>query len=369
MKKKVFKRKTRQGLIAGLLIMLALALAGLCWSLVRPLEMEEEYQAFSYRQDANIDYLVGLHPNGLYDEAQLAPGRAYITSLVNTIDANFTYRFSAKQEAEISGEYSIIAVMGATAGTESSALWEKSFVLHPPQAFSAAGKEFTLQESVSIPFSHYYAYANEIIEMSGFNPDGLTLNVYYDVKLSADTPGGQAEETSMLQMTVPLRSKVFTVGGNLEEQKSGDLTATKTTAAPYYEETRLGFGLFAVLLVLLLIITLQVTTAKEEKNRIIGQRVRRLFRRYQERIVKCTGAMPDLDQQYVLAVGSFDDMLRAADELEKPILYFSIREKGEETGHSFFVISEQYIFRYNLGEPPNLPAGNLSRKHAARFST
>ena len=217
-----------------------------------------------------------------------------------------------------------------------------------------------------LPFSQYYAYAEEIIEKTGFNPEILNLNVSYNVTLIANTPDGAVEEAASPKIVIPLKGKVFTVSGNLQDIKDGEITAVRQLAVPYFEEAKTGFGLFAVLLVLFLLITMQMTVAKEEKNKAVRQKLSRILKKYQDRVVKCSEEIPILNQHNVLMVSSFEDMVKAADELERPILYFQTKEESE---HSFFVISEQYVYRYNLGEFPSLSAkNNKPRKHLAHLS-
>jgi len=365
MKKKVLRKKTRQYLTSTLIFFLVLALAGLYWSFTRPPVKEETYQAFSYSQEANIDYTVNLHPNDLFDEPSLGPGRAYISALTDTIGTKFTYQFSAQEEAEIKGELSVIASLEATTGPENHAVWEKSLILHPPESFQANGKDFVLQKDILLPFSLYYAYAEEITEKIGFNPDVLNLNVSYNVALTANTPDGAVEEAASPQMIIPLKGKVFAVSGNLQDTKSGEITAVRKIDAPYFEEAKIGFGLSAILLVLFLLLIVQMTVAKEEKNKAVRQKLSRILKKYQDRVVKCSAEIPILNQHNVLMVSSFEDMVKAADELERPILYFQTKEESE---HSFFVISEQYVYRYNLGEFSSYSANNTPRKHLARLS-
>lgn len=365
MKKKVLRKKTRQYLTGVLIFLIVFSLTGLCWSFTRPSVKEEEYQAFSYSQEANIDYRVNLLPNELFDEPALGPGRAYISSLTDTIDTNFTYQFSSQQEAEIKGEYSVVASLEAVTGPENHAVWEKNFILHPPESFYINGKEAVLQKNILLPFSQYYAYAEEIIEKTGFSPEILNLNVSCNVTLTANTPDGALEEAASPQMIIPLKGKVFTVGGNLQDIKDGEITAVRQLAVPYFEEAKIGFGLFAILLVLFLLITMQMTVAREEKNKAVRQKLSRILKKYQDRVVKCSEEIPILNQHNVLMVSSFEDMVKAADELERPILYFQTKEESE---HSFFVISEQYVYRYNLGEFSSFSANNLPRKHLAHLS-
>lgn len=365
MKKMVLEKKIRRRLFSVLIFFLVLSLGGLYWSLIRSSESEEKYQAFSYKQEAKIDYLISLKENELFEEPTLGPGRAYISALTDTIGTSFTYQFSAQQEAEMQGEFGVIASLEALTGPENNILWEKKFILYPPESFSASGKEILLQKDILLPFSRYYAYAETITEKVGFSPEILNLNVYYNVTLTADTSGGLIEESAGPKILIPLKGRVFTVGGNLADQKDGEISAVRRVSVPYFEEAKIGFALLAFLLVFLLFAVVQMTIAKEEKNRAVRQKLSHLLKKYQDRIVRCTEATPALNQHNVLMMGSFEDMVKAADELARPILFFQSKEEGE---YSFYVISEQCVYRYNLGELSSFSANRLPHKHLAHNS-
>lgn len=366
-KKWTLKKKTRQGVIAVLLFILVLALAGLYWSYTRPAETAVEYTTFPYNQESTLDYRVYLLPNELYEETFLGPGRAYISALADYISTEFIYRFSAGSEAEIDGEYSVTANIVALTGQEDYLVWEKSFPLLAPETFHVNGKDVFLREEVILPFSEYVALANSIRETTGFTPQKLNLRVNYNVNLVADTPEGVIEETATPELIVPLSGNVFTVGGSLEDSRTGGIPATRQEPVPYFEEARTGFALLSSLLVLFLLIFIQVTVGREERNNFIKKKLSRILKQHQDRIVKCAEAIPSPGQGNILEVASFDDLLKIADELGKPIFYQS-GQKEENYEHTFSVFSEQHTYRYTLGEVFSSPMSVLSQKHMLRQS-
>lgn len=370
-KKWTLKKKTRQGVIAVLLFILVLALAGLYWSYTRPAETAVDFTAFSYSQESMLDYRVHLLPNELYEEAYLGPGRAYISALTDYISTEFIYRFSAGSEADIKGEYSATANIVALTGQEDHLVWEKSFPLLATEAFHINGKDVFLREEVILPFSEYVALANSIVETTGFSPQKLNLRVNYNVDLVADTPEGVIEETAAPELIVPLSGNVFTVGGSLEDSRTGGIPATRQEPVPYFEEARTGFSLLSTLLVLFLLIFIQVTVGREERNNFVKKKLSRILKQHQDRIVKCAEAIPSPGHGNILEVASFDDLLKIADELGKPIFYQnglgSQGSLGAQGGNGyeylFFVFSEQYSYRYLLGEVSLPSRGALSQRH------
>ncbi|HHT47412.1 MAG TPA: DUF5305 domain-containing protein, partial [Firmicutes bacterium] len=164
-----------------------------------------------------------------------------------------------------------------------------------------------------------------------------------------------------------LSGNVFTVGGSLEDSRTGGIPATRQEPVPYFEEARTGFALLSSLLVLFLLIFIQVTVGREERNNFIKKKLSRILKQHQDRIVKCAEAIPSPGQGNILEVASFDDLLKIADELGKPIFYQS-GQKEENYEHTFSVFSEQHTYRYTLGEVFSSPMSVLSQKHMLRQS-
>lgn len=352
MKKTILKGNIRLGLLLGLGLLLLGALAGLFWSYARPAKTAAQYTARPYTYESAVDYRVRLQPNKLYDQQHLGPGRAYLSALTDSLETEFTFHFTAEEEAELKGEYSVSALIAARSGPENHPLWEKSFLLLPPKPFAVSGTEVLVQESVAIPFSQYAALAKSIVEETNYSPQSLTLEVVYGVTVEADTPEGQLRETVAPKLIIPLRETVFTVEGELESQGSGGIAATRWESAPYHGEARWGFALLTAVLGLTLVLCSQMTAA-EKKPGAAQQRLSRILKQHRERIVECTGKIP-LSGHNLLAVASFEDLLKIADELEKPVFYHCGSE--ENRGHSFLIFSGQHAYCYNLGEiGPPLP--------------
>ena len=358
MKKKTLQKNVRQGIIAVLFLCLALALGGLYWSYTRPAETTVNYTAFPYTHENSLAYRVHLLPNDLFTETSLEPGRAYISSLTDYIDTRFVFRFAAENEAAINGEYCVTASLTAYTGPENNLVWEKVFPLLPVKTFQLRGKEVLLQEDVALPFSQYTRLADQIVEETGFSPQNLSLEVSYDVAWTVDAPEGTIAETAGPKLTIPLRASVFTVEGALEQKESGGISAVKTVPVPYIEEVKIGFITLSVLSCLLLLVFFQITVNREEKDNLTGKIVSSILKKHRDRVVRCAENNFSAGHDHVLTIASFDDLLKIADELGKPILYQS--GAGENNyDHSFYVFSEHLAYRYALGELFSPPMESL----------
>jgi len=349
MKKIQLKKKTRQLLTVLLLILLIGSAAGLFWSFTRPSESIEEYTAYSCSQEVEIGYRVHLHPNEFFPESVLGAGRAYISELTDYLSTDFVYRFAGERDAEVKGEYSVTASLTAVTGREEKFMvWEQSYELLPLQRFAVRDKELTIREEIIVPYSEYVLFANRLTVETGYIPEDLSLNVTYHLAVDVETDSGTIREGFAPKMVVPLRGKSFVIGGNLSDKKTDGITATQRTPIPLVEETKFGFSAAFVIFLAMFITFLALTTTKEEKANFGEKKLSRILKEHGDRIVVFRKGMYPLATDKVLDVDSFDDLVKASDELGKPLLY-NKPLNGDDRDHSFFVVTETCFYRHTIG--------------------
>lgn len=344
MRRKELSPKLRRITIGVLAVLMAVSVGGLGWSFLRPTVADEEYTAFAYNQEADIDYQVHMRPNEVLPGTVQEAGRAYITELTDYINTTFGYRFSGEETAEINAEYAVTAALTAYTGSggESKPVWDRSFVLQPPKPFSGRDRELAIRETVNIPLADYVAYAARVAEGTRFQPSELDLKVQYKVTVEAETEAGTVREELSPTLVIPMGGRTFTVGGDLSLQDEGGLTATRVTAVPWAEEIRIGFavagGVWGVMLAALLL----CTRSAPIKTDPLQMELRQFLKDQNDRIVTSTVVPSALGK--TVTVKSLDDLTRAADELEKPIVY----HQGDGREYSFYVLAGEYVYRYTM---------------------
>ncbi|NLN07152.1 MAG: DUF5305 domain-containing protein [Firmicutes bacterium] len=343
MKKLKINKRSRQGIIIVFLFILLVAAAGITWSHLTPMERVEETTLYSYNQKATVDYQVQMLPSETLPELVVGPGRAYITDWVESVSTNFFYRFQVDDNVTIEGEYYVIAALKACAGSENLVVWEKKDNLLPPQNFSGLGF-VNIHKNIDIPIVEYLEYAGMIREETGFSPENLDLEVQYKVNVEAITNPRTIREELASIMVIPLRGNTFTVGGELEKQASGTVTGEVTVFLPYVETAQKGFIIAAGVSALLLLVFSLLTSPVQQKINMQEKEINTILKKHQDRIVVCAGQIT-VEPESTIVVNSFEDLLKTADELGKPIVYYkNDLEKG--TRHSFFVLSPGHNYTY-----------------------
>lgn len=353
MKKKKFAKRSWQILIVLTLVLLLGSGAGLLWSYNAPLEVSEEYTAYSYRQESVVDYNVHLLPNSFFNETVLEAGRAYITELTDYISTDFTYRFAGNGEEEINGEYSVVATLTAYTGKEGHKVFEKTSELLPPQSFTATNNVVSFQESVIVPFQEYLEFATRLREETRFNPDELSLSVKYNVTIAAETEQGVVRDQFAPSMEISLKGNTFVVTGNLTEEKTDSIPATRKVSFSLIEQARKVFSVSTISLAGFLLYFSLLITPKEQKINCQEKEVSLILKKYGDRIAVSKSGVPEVSNKVIL-INSFEDIVKIADELGKPILYY---QAGTESicRHSFLVLSEERDYMYHV-EVRLLPA-------------
>ena len=361
MRKKTITRKSRRALAVLCAVLFLGSAVGLAWSYSRPATVTEEYAAFAYEQEAEVRYRVHLMPNDLFPESVQPPGKAYITGLTDFISTDFFYRFAGERPTAITGAYGVTATLTAFTGTERQEVWTRSFDLLPTKSFSGNGGEAVVRETVHIPFAEYAAFAARVAEATKFNPDTLHLTVRYDVAVDAATDRGPLREELSPTLVIPVGGRTFTVGGSPTAGGPGQITQTRTTPRPQVERLRTGFAAATAFWAVALLTLLLATRGEKTAVNPAAQALERFLKTHGERVAVARGRVPLPDKVYTL--NSLDDLVKAADELEKPILY----HLAEDGRHTFLVLEGTYAYRHSLKTAAPLAApGSLAKDLSAR---
>ncbi len=347
MKKRKLKKNIRHTLTALLVLFLVGLGGGLAWSFSESIEQEEEYTAYSYTQNAEVDYRVQMKSGEFFEEELKEPGKAYLSELTESIMADLHYHFEGEEKAKISGTYAANATLEAlTSGEEQREVWQKDFTLVDSREFSYAEKSFTLQEEIEIPFAEYRDIAEKIKDHTNYNPGKLNLNVEFDVEIEVETDSGSETKELNPSMIINMRGSTFVVEGNLAENNSSGVTATRIVKATDLKQARIGFAVSAALVGIVLVGFMTLTYPVKERVSPQERKVARLLQKHQERIVTLS-SKPGVYMEQNVAVDTFEDLLKVADELQKPIFYYQVR--GElETKHIFLVFEKNSSYKYRL---------------------
>lgn len=347
-KSKPITKRTRSLVIYFLAGLLVFSAAGLFWSYNAEAEKEVTYRTYYYLQEAELDYLVFLLPNELFADRFLEPGRAYISALTDYIAVDFIYRFAGEREAVITAEYYVQASIIALTAQEEHMVWTVNYDLIPVKRINADDKEIAIRERFIIPFAEYLEFAESVREETGYHPAETNLVVTADVKVEAETTEGLITESVSPIILISLKGNTFTVDGVLGEDKEGALTDTYLTVAAGIQTARQVFLTLLIVFASFLGLVFIFTYSAEGLAKKHNQEVAVILKKHKERIVMTVpNGMQSLPQGAIEML-SFDELIKLADEVNRPIIYPKPVASNNNEQHFFLVFTQEQAYAYRV---------------------
>lgn len=305
---------------------------------------QQERIKYQYTYGTGVDYAVNLKPNILYEENKLLEDQTYIAEFINNISANFRIKFEGQGDADIQGEYSVIAqITGYTHQEEvKKDIWKKEFVLAEPKAFE--GKEtYNLEKAITINFHQYNALSKAIIEASKVNIP-VELRVTMRGNLVATNAHGTINKPIETSLILPLGSNYFTiskagVGENVE--------AIKEIAQVPMPTSKKVVGLYigGIILAGLLLAGVWLLTSAPTEEDLRRRDINKILTAHGSRMV---GVDEIIETSYKedYEVGNIEDLVKIADELEKPLIYQYSKEVLDID--RFYVMDQEVRYSYRV---------------------
>lgn len=348
-KKEIGVRK-RNLYLKILIILLAVFSVGTAWSYTMPADKTEEIMEYAYSQSADIDYLVHMKPNELFPDGVDGTDRAYITALAESLSATLSYRFTGEREATITGEYQSGALLSAYEGRgeESRMVWSKEYTLIPEKSISSDNGEIFIEETVEVPLAEYLNFVEQVKTETGFTPADIRLDIDYDINFSVEPAEGlMAEESVNPKLTVLLGGNTFTAGVENLEETSGGIYQESLVAVPWVSFARQTLLVSSAVIALGLLGMLFLTTSKPE---IVDNReteLAKIIKKHGERIVLAKSELPAFSDK-AIDVTTFEELIKVADELGRPIVYHQPEADGNGYPYLFQVTTPEQIFSYSI---------------------
>ena len=317
---------------------------------LQPAEVAQQVPVYKYKHQANIDYRVFILPNPFFDVESLDAGRGYITPLTSYISTTLKYQLTGEGRAVISGDYQVTAVLTgyifkgdlSTAQRVKIPVWDKTFTLLPKTEFNSSDGTITLDREVRVDIREYAEFAQRVQDEYKSSTTLVELAVKYEINTNVETPDGKSTDSISPTLVIPIEGNSFTVDGVLADQKEGTIVAQEMVPVPSLTGMRMGFSMAAFLLALALVGVVKKTRVMREDP--LENELKRIIKKYGDRIVAGTGAVPGIDARKTMVLDEFENLLKVADELLQPILYENI----EDGVHNFYVIGKQLHYRYTL---------------------
>jgi hypothetical protein len=342
------KKKYKYGLISLCIIAAAVLLFFMMKELIHPGETRMDQSVYHYRIEPITNYEVTLKPNHLYETNTLGEGKFYFTELVDTINANFSYEYNGDTECDIAGEYKILGVMEGyiiNSDKDSVTIWKRPYILETNTSLNSKDGKLSISNDISIKLEDYNTMAEEIVELTK-TPAQFRLILTMEVALTAKTEYGIIEEQSSPSLTIPVYTNLFEISKAGIEGKEEDIKETVVTQLPVNKTEIILFGVLAgASTISLLFIIFFVHGEKEDP---LEKKVRKIFKDHGNRLVALVGGLNRDAVKCIFAVKDMHDLVKIADELEKPILYEQKEDLKEIK--TYYLIHDDTMYVYDIKE-------------------
>ena len=343
--------------IVGLILMLVIFLLAML-----SLTFKGTYK-LHYSDNSNLDYKVYLKENTYYPEKYLGKDQNYISSLIDYIDADFSYSFRSNDNLGLEYSYYVTAAVNIS-NNDGKSIYNKEEKLVERQKFTdLSNKTFRVSENVKIDYDKYNKLAKSFIDTYSLSADANLV-----VKLYVDLNGKHAEfdkkisDNAVITLSIPLTNKTT------EIDMDYDLSNSKDEVLQYRQAiiTNKPLFIFAVVLAVLDVAGIAAIIYWIVKNRdghtVYAKKLGRILKDYERYISETaiTERVEDMMKTRSLrieVVKTFDGLIDIRDNLGKPILYHEERP-GEEA--VFYIITDRigyiYVMRASeMGKNARIP--------------
>lgn len=302
----------------------------------------------TYRETSSVDYKVKLKENDFYEEEWLDKDKAYVASLIDGVNAEFSYGLDMDVEnAQYEYSYTIEALLEIVDDDSDVAIYQPVYTLKKAENIQQnSNNKLTIKESILIDYASYNDIAkkfNDVYGLSG-TTNRLTVRMNVSVIGSCEQFQEDSQNHYVVSLCMPLTEKVVPI----EMQSSVPTGENKVMACESgcnvaaFKTVFIVLGALEVILVIGLI-CLMFFTRNEDINYSI--QVRKLLSGYGSYIQKIKNGF-DTDGYQVLAVDTFNEMLAIRDTIQSPIL---MSENRDKTRSLFFIpTNTKILYTYEL---------------------
>lgn len=343
MKLKLHKRKKCLILVViGLLSILCLVQA----FLINPKKAEKRQTVIDmeYTNHLEVLYKVNLLPNKVYTESSLEEGFLYTKKLLDTIVIEFNDSAECSLPCVVTAQYQIKAIVTGSKNEGESTLvyWKKEYPLIQKTELTKEEGALSFQETLSLKLDQYEAFARLAQEETGMQVSSQ-LKVLLEGTIKIQSEYGKKTIPLTAGITVPLQESSFKITKSEPSQVVDYFT--HEIVLPQTEKTkRIIFYLAFFLLLVISFFICLFRTRDFTEGELKIEKINKIIKIYGTRLIGLRkGFYEDATER--LEVHEFEDLLKIADEVQKPIFYNV--EQGKQDCNFYFGLADQdtlYVF-------------------------
>lgn len=349
--------KKVRNIIIGLILFLALTCGVLIYTTINATEnINNTIELYSYELKPTLDYNITMIYNPIYNNLNLGEEQTYIKKLLDYVTVNFGISYIGSDSYPIEIEYKIDATVTGQESTEPESIikgvcWSKVFPLINNQIINTTSNSCEIQKSINFSVADYENFANEAINITGIKiPHYLTIAMTGSIKI--DTPYEVISLPINLNIQLPLLKDTFTITKSNTNIVQDTITSSETTTLPKpYNRIFIIIYVSIILLSIITITLLIIFSIEPTRQDIVYKKIKHIIKNYNSRLI-AVRFMDDIVIKQIYSVQCIDDLVKVADEIERPIYY--LYDKNKINYDSKFYVQDKddlYIYDVNIFYP------------------
>ena len=300
-------------------------------------------EIYNYTNQYNYNYTVNLKSNKYIEEQTLTMDEVYVTDLINNAVFNFNYNYMASSETNIKYSYKIIGKLQAVYtkdGLEQKVL-DKEETLKESGNLEITSDKIELQEPLQLNLAEKNKFITDFEQEMNMSLDAI-YTLIFQIETKTDIEGRTVDNEYSSSISIELGEKTTEINGENNIEKTTYVTNEKE------EKQKIDMcklGISCILIIFSSIILYYIHTNTVIINKIRNDyryELNKMLRICQDKIIKINDKA-DVKLDTVIDVKDFDEIIKASDELFKPIIYWESKDDDEAW---FNVISGEITYRF-----------------------
>ena len=299
----------------------------------------------NYSEASDIDYKVYIKENDFYESDYLDKNMSYISTLIKDIDATFNYDFKINEKSNVKFNYDIVGTLLIQDSTGKNTFYQKDYtLLEEKEVLMSDDTSYNINENLKIDYGYYNNLANQFRNNFGVSTTSNFIVTMKVTETSDDTLN--INDTESFSLTIPLSQREVTIKLSQGNPVNNNEVTTKDTTL---EVKNIGSLVFASILLILAIIegirfVKKILLLSSEKTKY-DDMIAKILKEYDRLIVNTkTGPIIKEDDK-VIIVDDFQELLDVRDNLKEPIMYYNIVNHQK---CMFYINGNNVIYEYKL---------------------
>lgn len=341
MKLKIHK-KSKKILILIFALLMILSGIQLFLPMAMPQTLKSEKVIYEATCAPNVTYQAVINPNEVFPGTIQKEGTVYSKKILNYIQTDFEINYKGNKPVPLDIEYQLIATVNGSTGEDPDKLnyWSKNFPLSAVKKAKTENGSWSAKERVNFQLANYDAFAVRAKEITGMDVSNEVL-VSMVGKVVAHTGKEELETPFDVHLQIPLMEDVFSITKAGTDPIKDKVTVMAETPKPIDLLHVIPYGTVLGISFIGLIVIL-FFTREPNNDEMLLKKANAIVKNYGSRIVALQN-IPQMNYRQHYKVHSMKDLIKIADELQKPIFY-EVDSSTIVKDYEFHIIEEETLY-------------------------